>query len=97
MTILNVYLLHKSCGGKLTYKKFHETLVRDLTVQTQRGEYRGQWCFSREAKFIWGPSESTRDETLETPVIQKKTKRHVSGFKKKLPVSPLEFHNIYNK
>jgi hypothetical protein len=24
MTILNAYLLHKSCGGKMTHKKFRE-------------------------------------------------------------------------
>jgi hypothetical protein len=30
---LNAYLLYKSCGGKMTHKKFHEILVQDLIVQ----------------------------------------------------------------
>jgi hypothetical protein len=34
MTILNAYLLHKSCGWKMTHKNFHEILVQDLIVQT---------------------------------------------------------------
>jgi hypothetical protein len=33
-TILNAYLLHKSCCGKITHKEFHEILLRDLIVQT---------------------------------------------------------------
>jgi hypothetical protein len=33
MTILNAYLLHESCGGKMTHKKFREILVRDWIVQ----------------------------------------------------------------
>jgi hypothetical protein len=33
MTILDAYLLHKSRGGKMTHKNFHEILVRDLIVQ----------------------------------------------------------------
>jgi hypothetical protein len=36
MTILNSYLLHKSCGGKMTHKKFCEILVRDLIVHTHK-------------------------------------------------------------
>jgi hypothetical protein len=32
-SILNPYLLHKSCGGKMTHKKFREILVQDLIVQ----------------------------------------------------------------
>ncbi|PNF24209.1 hypothetical protein B7P43_G15857 [Cryptotermes secundus] len=34
MSILNAYLLHKSCGGKMTHKKFREILVRDLILQS---------------------------------------------------------------
>jgi hypothetical protein len=34
MTILNAYLLHNSCGGKMTHKKFREILVRNLIVQS---------------------------------------------------------------
>jgi hypothetical protein len=34
MAILNAYLLHNSCGGKMTHKKFREILVRDLIVQS---------------------------------------------------------------
>ncbi|PNF29671.1 PiggyBac transposable element-derived protein 4 [Cryptotermes secundus] len=34
MTILNAYLLHKSCGGKMTHKKFREVLVRDLILES---------------------------------------------------------------
>jgi hypothetical protein len=67
MIILNAYLLHKSCGGKMAYKKFCEILVRDLIVH-------GQWRFSREAKFIWGPTESTRGEIFATLAIQRETK-----------------------
>ncbi|PNF36309.1 hypothetical protein B7P43_G00540 [Cryptotermes secundus] len=48
MTILSAYLLHKSCDGKMTHKKFHEILVRDLILQsheaniTVRGISRGR-------------------------------------------------------
>jgi hypothetical protein len=38
MTILNVYLLHKSCDRKMTHKKFHEILVRDLILQSHEAE-----------------------------------------------------------
>ncbi|PNF22598.1 hypothetical protein B7P43_G11510, partial [Cryptotermes secundus] len=34
MTILNAYLLHKSCGRKMTHKKFREILLRDLILQS---------------------------------------------------------------
>jgi hypothetical protein len=34
IAILNVYLLHKPCGGKMTHEKFREILVRDLIVQS---------------------------------------------------------------
>ncbi|PNF34414.1 hypothetical protein B7P43_G13948 [Cryptotermes secundus] len=34
MTVLNAYLLHKSCDGKMTHKKFREILVRDLILQS---------------------------------------------------------------
>jgi hypothetical protein len=34
MAILNAYLLHNSCGGKVTHKKFCEILVRDFIVQS---------------------------------------------------------------
>jgi len=27
MTILNSFLIHKSCGGKMTHKNFHEVLI----------------------------------------------------------------------
>ena len=30
MTVLNAFLIHKSCGGKMTHKIFHENLVREL-------------------------------------------------------------------
>jgi hypothetical protein len=36
MTILSAYLLHKSCGGKMTHKKFHEILVWALIVQLDK-------------------------------------------------------------
>jgi hypothetical protein len=38
-TILNAYLLHTSCGGKMTHKIFHEILLRDLTVQTHKANF----------------------------------------------------------
>jgi hypothetical protein len=34
MTILNAYLLHKSCDGIMTHKKFREILARDLILQS---------------------------------------------------------------
>jgi hypothetical protein len=34
MTILNAYLLHNSCGGKMTHKTFREIRVRNLIVQS---------------------------------------------------------------
>ena len=35
MTILNAFLIHKSCGGKLMHKKFREILVRELIYHSQ--------------------------------------------------------------
>ena len=35
MTILNAFLIHKSCGGKMTHKKFREILVRELINHSQ--------------------------------------------------------------
>ena len=32
MTILNTFLIHKSRGGKMTHKQFHEVLVRKLII-----------------------------------------------------------------
>jgi hypothetical protein len=36
LTILNAYVLSKSCGSTLTYLKFREQLVRDLIVLLQK-------------------------------------------------------------
>jgi hypothetical protein len=47
MAILNAYLLHKSCGEKITHKKFPEILVRDLIVQTHK-------AISRSVAFLKG-------------------------------------------
>ncbi|GLV40963.1 hypothetical protein CBL_08537 [Carabus blaptoides fortunei] len=35
MTILNAFILHKSCGGTFSHKKFRENLVRDLVMKVQ--------------------------------------------------------------
>jgi len=35
MTILNVFLVHKSCGGKMAHKYVRELLVRELIVHSQ--------------------------------------------------------------
>jgi len=35
MTILNAFLIHKSCGGKITHKNFHEILIRELIIHSQ--------------------------------------------------------------
>jgi len=35
MTILNAFLIHKSCGGKMKHKNFHEILVRELVIHSQ--------------------------------------------------------------
>jgi hypothetical protein len=48
MTILNVYLLHKSCGGKMPQK-----FPQNPSARFDCTNARGQWRFSREAKFIW--------------------------------------------
>jgi len=37
MTILNAFLIHKSCGGKMTHKNFREILVRELIIHSQEG------------------------------------------------------------
>jgi len=37
MTILNAFLIHKSCGGKMTRKNFREILVRELIIHSQEG------------------------------------------------------------
>jgi hypothetical protein len=35
MTILDAFLIHKSCGGKMTHKNFQEALVRELIIQSR--------------------------------------------------------------
>jgi hypothetical protein len=35
MTILSAFLIHKSCGGKMTHKIFRELLVRELIIHSQ--------------------------------------------------------------
>jgi hypothetical protein len=35
MTILNAFLMHKSCGGKMTHKKFREILVDELIIHSK--------------------------------------------------------------
>jgi len=35
-TILNAFLIHKSCGGKTTHKNFSEILVRELIIHSQQ-------------------------------------------------------------
>jgi len=36
MTILNAFLIHKSCGGKMTHKNISEILVRELIIHLQQ-------------------------------------------------------------
>ena len=35
MCILNAFLVHKTCGGKMTHKRFREILVRNLIMESQ--------------------------------------------------------------
>jgi hypothetical protein len=35
MTIHDTFLIHKSCGGKMTQKNFREILVRELIIHSQ--------------------------------------------------------------
>ena len=37
MTILNAFLINKSCGGKMTHKNFREILIRELIIHSQEG------------------------------------------------------------
>jgi len=34
MAILNAFLLHKTCGGKMTHKRFREVLVCNLITES---------------------------------------------------------------
>ena len=34
LAILNAFLLHKTCGGKMTHKRFREVLVRNLITES---------------------------------------------------------------
>jgi hypothetical protein len=34
MTIFNTFLIHKSCGGKMTHKNFQEVLVREFIIHS---------------------------------------------------------------
>jgi len=36
MTILNAFLIHKSCCGKMMHKKFREILVRELIIRKRK-------------------------------------------------------------
>jgi hypothetical protein len=66
---------------KLHIKHFPKPSAR-FDHTNARGEYHGQWRFSREAKFFWGPTESTRGEPFATLVIQRKTKTFSCVFAK---------------
>jgi hypothetical protein len=35
MAILNAFLIHKLCGGKMTHKKFREILVCEFIIHSQ--------------------------------------------------------------
>jgi hypothetical protein len=35
-TIQNDFLIHKSCGGSMTHKKFWQVLVRNLVIQSHK-------------------------------------------------------------
>jgi len=37
MTILNAFLIHKLCGGKMMHKAFREILIRELIFHSQEG------------------------------------------------------------
>ena len=37
MTILNAFLMHKLCGGKMMHKNFREILVPELIIHSQEG------------------------------------------------------------
>jgi len=36
MPILNAFLIHKSCGSKMTHKNFSEILVHELIIHLQQ-------------------------------------------------------------
>jgi len=36
MAILNAFLLHKTCGGKMTHKRFKEVLIRNLIMESHK-------------------------------------------------------------
>jgi len=36
MTILNAFLIHKSCGGKITHKNFREILIFESIIHSQQ-------------------------------------------------------------
>jgi hypothetical protein len=55
-------------------QKFRQNPSARFDCTNAQSEYHGQWRFSREAKFIWGPTESTKGETFATLVIQRETK-----------------------
>jgi hypothetical protein len=60
----------------------------DCTIT--RGEYHGQWRFTREDKFIWGPTESTRGETFQHWPFKGKQKRcRMCSLNKKTRSTPL--------
>jgi len=40
MTILNVFLIHKSCSGKMTHKNFCEILVHEFIIHSQEENMR---------------------------------------------------------
>jgi hypothetical protein len=58
LTIPNLYILHKSCGGNMTHVKFKEQLVSDLAVLSHKenteicGMPRG-WPSSLETQMSW--------------------------------------------
>ena len=46
MAILNAFLIHKTCGGKMTLKSFREVLVRNLITESHEQNVTAS-CISR--------------------------------------------------
>jgi hypothetical protein len=67
MAILNAFLFHKTCGGKMTHKRFREVLVRNLITQAHE-----QNVTARETESIYIPNKLPGSETFPALALKRK-------------------------
>jgi hypothetical protein len=72
MTILNAFLIHKSCGGKMTHIIFRELLVRELSIHSQEENVTASGISWGRPSPTASPAQSTGSKTFAALAFQRK-------------------------